>query len=365
MELNKGLKNDLTTKIRKKSIEIGFDLVGITSAEPFVETFQLLQSRKLSEFVNQDKRLLTEPGLHLKDARSIIALALSYASSQVFPDDSLFIALYARGRDYHLVMKEKMSFLEEYLKSLLPGVKTIAYSDTGPILDREVAKRAGLGWIGKSNNLINPEYGSYLFLGEIITNLELEYDKEMENRCGNCTLCLQNCPGGALVEPYLIDHQRCISYLTQKKGLLTRVERKRINLNLWGCDTCLRVCPYNQDVPVDLHPEFNPEINPDPEMILNSTRNNLNIKWKNTALSWRGLRILKRNTLINIGNSGDKKYIPLLLQQINSKSPPIRAYAIWALGELDIDKAKSIINDIKKNEREAIVINEINALLKK
>ncbi len=365
MELNISEKIEITTNVKKKAREIGFDLIGITTAEPFDDTFQLILNRELSEFINPDKRLLTKPGLLMKNAKTIISLALSYASSEVLSNDDSNIALYARGKDYHLVMKEMMSSLENYIKTLYPEAKTTAYSDTGPLLDREIAQRAGLGWIGKSNNLINPIYGSFLILGEIITNLEFLYDKETENLCGDCNLCLKYCPGGALEKAYFLNYHKCISYLTQKKGILDHEERKKINNNLWGCDKCLQVCPYNQGIPVNLHQEFAPVIKADVDEILNFTEKNINKNWRTSALYWRGIKVLKRNAIINIGNSAKNEYIPVLLKQLSSKSPLIRAYAIWALGEIDILKAHSAIDSVLEEEKEGIVIAEIKKIQEK
>jgi len=369
-------KKDIAVKIKQKAKKIGFDLVGICSAEPFARAYRLIKNRNLSEFVNDNKEKLTDPRKHLASAKSIIALGISYASKDIFIDDEKvkqiekenaykqFISLYARGLDYHQIMNKKMDKLLNYLKTINPNVEAVAYSDTGTILDREVAYRAGLGWIGKNNNLINPNYGSYLFLGEIITSLDLKFDKMIESQCGTCNRCLSACPAKAL-RPFHLEPDKCLSYITQKKGILSEREREDIDNRLWGCDTCLDVCPYNRNIPVNIHKEFIPVLEGNMEKILEFTKKNIPLEWRNSALSWRGLRILKRNTIINLGNKGDNEYIPLLKKTLKNPSPILRAYTIWALGKMHNDSIINIIKNHYKNEKNDLVLTEIENILNK
>ena len=303
----------------------------------------------------------------MSSAKTIISLALSYAASNNLikkcrnKEDS-YISLYARGQDYHNVMKQKIKLLIEYIKKIKQNSKTIFYCDNGNLLEREIAYRAGLGWIGKNNSLINPVYGSYLFLGEILTNIDLNIDKPIREQCGNCNLCLKNCAGNAFIEPYHLDSEKCISYLTQKKGFIPENERVKIGTNLWGCDICLQVCPFNYNIPVDLHPEFKPVIKGDIIKILNFNKKNINNIWLNSAMTWRGLRILKRNAIINIGNIGNidnNKYIHLLKKTINNPSPIIRGYSAWALGKIDNENYYNILSQRLNIEENKDVIFEI------
>ena len=354
----------LSEMIKKKAREVGFDLVGITTAEPFTEVKTVLQERDLSEFITQDIDLLTDPHLHLSNVKSIIALALSYATVESEEDytEENYISIYARGKDYHKVMNVKMDELMDFIKKIRPAAGMKAYSDTGVLLDRAIACRAGLGWIGKNSNLINPTYGSYLFLGEILTDLELEADPEIMDRCGECELCLKSCPAGALTDQYHLQADRCISYLTQKKGILPEEERKLIGRNLWGCDTCQQVCPFNQAIPLDRHDEFKPQLKGDIKKILNFSKDEFDTAWSNSALIWRGLRILKRNTLINVANSGNNDYIPLLYQEIDNPSPLIRAYVVWALSVIAYRENKTKLREIYRNEQEEIVRAELEKI---
>lgn len=366
-------EKNITEEIKEKALEIGFDLIGITSAKPFFRAKKKLKNRKLSDFVNKDINLLTTPSLHLDSAKTIISLALSYAVSPEILEDfrkeeQAYIALYARGQDYHKVMKEKQEELIEYIYNISPDnmkVKLRAYCDTGKLLEREAAYRAGLGWIGKNNNLINPEYGSYLFLGEIITNLDLKTDSPIQGRCNNCDLCIKKCPGKAFNSPYEFEPEKCISFLTQKKGIIDKEQRTKINYNLWGCDTCLQVCPYNKDIPVNLHPEFRPVLKGDIKKVLNFNKGNIERRWLESALSWRGLRVLKRNALICIANNGDEKYIPVLEKEIKNNSPLLRMYAVWALEKIDGPRAYHQLRERLKVENDKRVIKEIKDILKR
>ncbi|MGB4178140.1 MAG: tRNA epoxyqueuosine(34) reductase QueG [Halanaerobiales bacterium] len=359
--MNISNKERITELIKNKAKEIGFDLVGITSAEPFQQAYSILEKRKLTEFISNDRELLTNPASHLASAKSIIALALSYASKRAGKEEEQNIALYARGKDYHQVMQEKMNELIIFIKTLATDAETITYSDTGVLLDREVAYRAGLGWIGKSNNLINPEYGSYLMLGEILTNLPLVTDQAMESRCGTCQLCIDNCPTQAL-KAYCLEPELCLSYISQKKDPLSMEEREMLGNQLWGCDRCLEVCPYNRDIPYDLHPEFFPVLKGDIKTILNFTNHNIPGEWKEAALFWRGLRTLKRNTIINIGNLGKEEYLPLLIDNLANPSPVLRAYTVWSLGKYRKEEIKALLSNHYFKENDNMVKKEIEKI---
>ena len=341
--------------VKKKAKKIGFDLVGFTTAEPFNDLKTILKKRKendeLSTFIDDDLELLTNPKKHMKNAKSIISLAISYGNSKNRSSKLNYsISNYTFGKDYHLVFNKKLKKLDNYLKNNTKNVETKLYVDTGPILDRAIAERAGLGWIGKNNSLINKKYGSYIFLGEIITNLDFIPDKKVENKCGSCKKCIEICPGNALIEPYHINPNKCIGYLTQKKGIIPVKERKKIGNNLWGCDKCQDICPYNKNIKTDLHKEFEIKLNEDLKTILNFSKSNYPEKWKKAALSWRGIRILIRNALIVIANSNLKKYIKEVKELFGHSSSVIRAYAYWTYSEISEDYIKILEHQMKKEK---------------
>ncbi|MGM0410960.1 MAG: tRNA epoxyqueuosine(34) reductase QueG, partial [Bacillota bacterium] len=318
----------------------------------------------LSSFVSKDIDKLTNPKKHLSSAKSIISLALSYNSKNRLKNKYNYsISKYAHGKDYHSIFKEKMSYLINYLNDLYPNIKTISYVDTAPILDRAIANRAGLGWIGKNNNLINKKYGSFIFLGEILTNLDLEIDSKTKKFCGNCRKCIDNCPSGALNDAYNINPNKCISFLTQKKGIIPVKERKIIGNNLWGCDSCQEACPYNQNIPITKHDVFKVHLSNDLFEILNFSKNNFPKEWKEAALSWRGVRILRRNALIVIANKKMQTYKKEVKKLFSDPSSVIRAYAYWTYSQISNDYQIVLENKLRK-EKSPDAKAEINNILK-
>ncbi len=315
-----------TKLIKGKSREIGFDLVGITSAEPFNKSYKRLKKikdqDKLPPFIHKNIRLITRPESSLTGAKSIIAVAKTYNIS--IPDEEeAYVAQYARIPDYHKLMKEKLIQLSNFIKTIDSDIKTKIFCDTGPLHEKEASRRAGLGWIGKNSILINNKIGSFIVLGEILTTLKLAYDQPGKQLCGNCTICIDNCPANALDEPYVLNYKKCISYLTQKKGILTEKENQLIGSNLWGCDICQNICPYNNNI---IKSKFETLIKIKLGKIL-EFKEILPDNWQKTALSWRGYEILIRNSLIVIGNNKYKKYYKKVKKLMNSRSQVIKHYA--------------------------------------
>jgi len=197
--------------------------------------------------------------------------------------------------------------------------------------------------------LINPEFGSYLFLGEIFTDLEIEIDKPLEIDCGDCRICVDSCEGEALKDEYLLDAEDCISYLTQKKGILTENEINKIGTHIWGCDACQLKCPYNQKLRKTEAQKLQP-FNGDLEYFLNLDRKSLPAELQKTAIIWRGSRILLRNALIAASNLGEDKFFELVKNNLSDNSPVIRYYAVLALLKINYKRAKKIVE--KQIERE-------------
>ncbi|CUT03618.1 tRNA epoxyqueuosine(34) reductase QueG [Candidatus Kryptobacter tengchongensis] len=269
-------KHELTEKIKRKGIELGFSKIGIAKVEKLEH-----EGIKLSEWLakgyhadmkwmekNFDKR--TNPQNILPEAKSIIVVALNYFQ-KISPAkiDQGKISIYALGQDYHIVLKSKLEKLLNFIRELVPDVKAKIYTDTGPVMEKAWATRAGLGWIGKHTNLITKEFGSWLFLGEIICDIELEYDEPMADLCGKCTRCINACPTNAIVEPYVLDSTKCISYWTieyKGKSFPEDISKKFGNL-IFGCDICQDVCPWNlkfqKETDVLEFKAFDYNINPD------------------------------------------------------------------------------------------------------
>ncbi|HIK36471.1 MAG: tRNA epoxyqueuosine(34) reductase QueG [Geminocystis sp.] len=246
------------TAIKQKAIEIGFHRVGIATVNPNEETIHENKKRLQAwlekgyhagmEWMKNPKR--QDITLCFPEVKSIISLALNYYTPYQHSQDKNVgkISRYAWGRDYHKVMSKKLRQLASWLQEKYPGVKLKYYVDTGPIQDKFWAQQAGIGWVGKNGNLITREYGSWVFLGEILTNLPLEADKPHTNHCGTCTRCLEACPTRAIVQPYVVDANLCIAYHTIENRSPQLPREIAQNLNGWvaGCDICQDVCPWNQ-----------------------------------------------------------------------------------------------------------------------
>ena len=242
----------LSHKIKAEAARLGFSACGITSAHISNNRDYLSQwlgkgyQADMSYLENNfDKRC--NPLLLVDNARSIICVALNYYPRKKLQDDQLQFAYYAYGKDYHDIMKEKLNELFSYINTELLPIKGRAFCDTAPVLERYWAQQAGLGWIGKNTLLIIPHAGSYFFLGELIIDAELAYDSPVPSRCGNCTRCLDACPTKALEHPYLLNANKCLSYLTiENKCDIKEEYRLKMGNYIYGCDRCQKACPWNR-----------------------------------------------------------------------------------------------------------------------
>jgi epoxyqueuosine reductase len=269
-------KLELTQKIKQKALEIGFSKVGIAKAEKLDDEVVKL-SQWLAKGFHADMFWLERtfekrinPKEILPEAKSVICVALNYFQKTPKPKNGQGkISIYALGKDYHIILKSKLEELLNFIRDFAPEVKAKIYVDTGPVMEKVWAVRAGLGWIGKHTNLITKEFGSWVFLGEIICDLELEYDEPIADFCGRCTRCIDACPTNAIVEPYVLDSNKCISYWTiEFKGENFPSDLKRNFGNLiFGCDICQEVCPWNlkfqKETAIDDFKAFEYNINPD------------------------------------------------------------------------------------------------------
>lgn len=206
---------------------------------------------------NKQKRL--DPRLLVDGAKSIISVLLSYYSKEKQSENSPKISKYAYGNDYHFVVKDKLKKLFQFINDNIEHAEGRIFVDSAPVLDRAWAKKSGLGWIGKNSNLITKKHGSFVFIGEIIINIDLEYDKPIKNYCGKCTRCIDACPTNAIVEPYVVDANKCISFLTIENKEDIPIEFKgKFNNQVFGCDICQDVCPWNQNIVENLIEELSP-----------------------------------------------------------------------------------------------------------
>jgi len=371
-------------EIKQKIIEyskiIKIDKIGFASAEPFKDIENVLKEHRdkgySSGFEEKDIELRIEPKLSLLSVRSIISIALAYPSQE--PEGYKGNEIRGKfcraswGKDYHVVLKGRLDKLSDYIKLLVPEVETLVMVDTGPLADRSVAARAGLGWIGKNGSLITPEYGSFVFLGELLTNLPLPSDEPMENKCGNCEKCIMVCPMQAILpEKLTINCQKCLAYQTLNKGFLNDELKEKIAFSkyIYGCDICQLACPYNKDKCNDWHKEFQPHydlINPLLKELLKISNKDFRETYGHMSGSWRGKKNLQRNAILILGKGKDISLIPLLKDiLVNDSRPEIRGAAAWALGKFDSEETQKILEKILEKEKDEQAICEIKKALKR
>jgi epoxyqueuosine reductase len=261
------MSTSLTTRIKSKARELGFSKVGVAHAERLTEEGKRFHAwlgmnyQAGMHWLEHDVDKRMDPSRVLPQIKSVLCVAMNYFSIAERSGGSEIgkISRYAWGDDYHLVLSDRMEKLFEYVKAEIPGVGGKIYVDTGPVMDKVWAIRAGLGWMGKHTNVIAREYGSWIFLGEILLDRELESDEPMLDYCGSCTACMEACPTQAIVQPYVLDSNKCISYLTiEHRGDLPANLMLKFGNWVYGCDVCQDVCPWNRFQKETEEPAFQP-----------------------------------------------------------------------------------------------------------
>ncbi|RNF39444.1 tRNA epoxyqueuosine(34) reductase QueG [Planococcus salinus] len=353
--------------------EIGIDKIGFASAEPFYNLkHQLIRQQQLnyqSGFEEPDVEKRTRPELLLNEAVSIIAIAIAYPSKMKDAPQGVRGArrgIFSRsswGRDYHAALKERLTLLEAFIAAHYPEARMRSMVDTGELSDRAVAERAGIGWSAKNTNIITPEFGSYVYLGEMITNIPFQPDEPMEDQCGDCRLCIDTCPTGAIVEGGQLNAQRCISFLTQTKGFLPDEFRDKIGNRLYGCDTCQTVCPKNKRKANRIHPEFEPDpeiAKPLLEPLLKISNREFKGKFGYVSGSWRGKKPIQRNAILALAHFKEADAVPALIDLLQSdERPVIRGTAAWALGKIGTIEGLESLREVEKTEKDEEVQEEI------
>ena len=354
----------LAAALKAEARRLGFVAVGIARAEPFLDLAGLLRRRQArgmaTPWEDPDPARRIDPASLLPGARSLIAVAMAYdpprpaaarrATGGAPAGSSLrgYVAAAGRARSYQHVMRQRLEALGAWLESRRPGCRWAVQVDTGPLVERAVAERAGVGWIGKNACLIVPGHGSWVFLGELVTDVELPPDAPLADACGECDLCLRACPAGAFLGPRELDPRRCISFLTQKGGLPDEAEREAMGSSLYGCDACQAVCPYNRAAPPG-HPALRPAdpeeaAAPHLEELLALSRAEFRRRYRPLTGAWRGRKIWQRNALIALGNRRDGRAVPALAGVLaRDPRPDLRALAAWALGRIGGPQARAAL----------------------
>lgn len=395
----------LTEEIKAHAASLGFDLAGVTTADPprhgdyYAEWIEQGMAGEMAYLERQvEKR--QDPRKILPNARSLVVVAMNYrcpdpdpVSESTLenapdhmpghtlggsPEDSLEntpeshprgkIARYARGDDYHDVMKEKLLALLRFVQDRAGRpVEGKVYVDTGPVLEREFAVRAGLGWFGKHTNLIHKRVGSWLLIGEILLDIELDPDGPESDHCGTCTLCLEACPTDAIVEPYVVDSRRCISYHTiELKGAIPLEYRAAMGDRVFGCDDCQDVCPWNRRAPVTGHPAFAARPwNEMPDLIemLGLTPEAFRTRFRGSPVKRTKRRGLLRNAAVALGNTKDPGVVPALADSLGDDEPLVRGHAAWALGNVGGTRAHAELEKARTTEVDPWVVEEIDRAL--
>ncbi len=366
----------LTSFIKEEAQRLGFALVGVSpvKAPPHEESFAEWLRRGFGgelAYMKRTEEMRREPGKLVPGAVSVVSVGMNYETpaKRTEPDGLKgWISRYAWGDDYHDIIKERLNKLLNIIKEALPEpVEGRAFVDSGPVLERDLAGVAGIGWIGKNTMLISPQKGSWFFLGELFLNIELEYDKPIRDRCGSCDLCLKACPTRAFVGPYVLDARRCISYLTiELKGAVPQHLRPLMGNHVFGCDICQEVCPYNVKAKPTGEAAYSPrEGLLAPELIPMLSLNDQDFKrlFHGSPVLRAKRRGFLRNVAVALGNLQSPEAVPALSKALQDHEPLVRQHVAWALGKIKSDDAREALQERLEVETELEVREEIqNAL---
>ena len=351
------MASDLPSFVKQASRDAGFELAGIAPVHElpelsrFPEWIASGRAGDMEYLKSQDESgKLRRASLRIAIpwARSVIVCAVNYNtrypySTQVDGSGHGWISRYAWGQeDYHDSVLRRLRQVEANLKGASgPDVQTRCYVDTGPLVERVYAKYAGVGWLGKNACLINQNIGSWLFLGVIVTSLQLAPDHPAPDRCGTCTRCIDACPTEALLAPYQLDSNKCISYLTiEKRGEIPQELREGIGLQVFGCDICQDVCPWNRKAPPTEKPEFQPRtglFNPALAWLAEMSEDEYRKIFRGSAIKRTKRAGIRRNALIAIGNSRRRDLLPIAEQASHDPDPAISSAAKWAKQRLELE----------------------------
>ncbi len=365
----------LKSRIVSHARDLGFDMVRVTTADPFpqdaksaVESIKEGRMDGMPWFTEERVERAADPQKLLPGAKSIIAVAVSYLprEEENHPGNLAGrVARYAQWTDYHAAMKSGLRKLAYALPEMAGApVRSRVFVDDGSLLERAVVRRAGIGWFGKNSNILTASHGSWVFLGALLTDLSLEPDEPLLKNCGSCVTCIEQCPTGAIVAPYVIDAPRCISYLTiENRGAIPRDLRPLVGDWVFGCDICQEVCPVNRGVTgksmaglkrtgfswIELVP------------LLSMSQEEFSAGFKDSPIKRAKLAGMQRNACVALGNIGDVRAAPALGEALLEGVPMVRAHAAWALGRIGGGAAERFLEEAALNEQDPAVLEEIEA----
>lgn len=353
--------------LKERARALGFEAAGVAKAgaAPRGEFLEVWLSRGFHgsmAFLARDPARRRDPSRAFPWVRSILCVAKGGFASNPSPEDPqrARIARHALGEDYHAVLGARLRLLGETIAGL--GGRWKAFVDAGPVLEKPWAEQAGLGWQGRNTLLVREGFGSWLLLGEILTDLELEPDPPGKDRCGDCRACLDRCPTGAIVSPGVVEARRCLSYLTgEHRGGIPREVRPLLGNGVFGCDRCQEVCPWNRSVPETVGEEFRPRGEaPLLTELAGLSEVEFGDRFRGSAVRRAGYAGFLRNVAVALGNSGEGAAVPMLEGMLGDREPLVRAHAAWALGRLG---AREVLRRRLVRERDAGVQAEIEGAL--
>ncbi len=361
-------------KIRRRALELGFDRLGVAPPELGAagrRFEQWLADRYDGEmyYMKRGGAKRLDPARVLPGVKSVICLMTNYFTTPRTLDflqepDTGDLSNYAWHLDYHDLIQPRLRQLEDCLAEEFPGCRTKGYVDTGPILEKPLAQRAGLGWIGKHTNLLTEGLGSYYFLSEILVDVDLPLSEAAVDHCGTCTECIDICPTGAIVAPYVLDSRKCISYLTiELKGPIPHEYRKAIGNRIYGCDDCQIVCPWNSYAVATKEPAFQErEAVKGLIALMQLDEEGFRARYRKSPVKRIKRRGLLRNVAVALGNSGRPEAVPVLTEALSDPEPLIRSHAVWALGELLGPEALAVVESRLQGEADPLVLSEIERI---
>jgi epoxyqueuosine reductase len=369
--------SSFTSALKDEAHRAGFDLAGVCPAVTpagigrFHEWLEAGFAGEMRYLPNRADAY-EHPRHVLSGARSAVMLAMNYRTAEpaAIEAGEGRVSRYAWGAaDYHDVIHERLERLIEFVNTTQPDARARGVVDTAPLLERELAQLAGLGWVGKNTMLLNKQIGSWFFLAALLTDLELDYDQPHQaDHCGTCRACLDACPTGAFPQPYVLDATKCISYLTiELRGAIPPDLREGVGDWLFGCDVCQDVCPWNHKAPLSAEPAFAPRNDANPiDLIALFDMNDATFRerFRHTPL-WRPKRRgILRNAAIVLGNRPTAKAIDALCRGLNDDEPLVRSACAWALGRQSDSRARNSLYARLSNEADDGVRQEIEAALR-
>ncbi len=364
----------LTSRIRAEAHRLGFLKVGVAPAGilPESDRFEAWLAQNMQgemSYMKRQSQKRRNPGLILEGVRSILVLGMNYHSEERSAESPLKgkISRYAWGSDYHLLMKGRLDSLMSFIRQEEPEARGQCYVDTGPVMEKVWGARSSLGWIGKHSNLISRDQGSWFFIGVVLLNLDLAYDRESRGYCGTCSRCIAACPTGAIVAPYVVDARLCISYLTiELRGPIPRDLRPLIGNRIYGCDDCQEVCPWNRFAIKTNEAEFLARagnVLPDLLPLVELSVEDFNRRFANSPIRRAKRDGFVRNVVVALGNSHAAEAVPALAQAVYDSSPLVRCHAAWALGQIPSPRARAALLEARRTEKDPDVREEIDTAL--